>query len=395
MTIEELLAQLKDENAKTRRKACENLGELGDPQALPSLALVYEEDDNKQVRDAAAKALKKFAAKEGGKSRLKPLIPLLSLSLIALVVLNVLIWGAGLGQPTEASTPTPIPTPSEYTDLFTTVENDVFLALDDINALRAQWSAGAGNLTCEGVTLKSPSHAGVAEVDQFVYGNLGFVRDLDFALTRLAAMGSAWQAACASPEKGTVEQAEYALGILSEIEISLAPIAEAIFAAQSAPQPTQDPAAFTPMPQTPLPTLTLTPSPSPTITNTPRPTIDPTVLGELQTLVANNQSEIASLLEARWKVVQVGDISGFGCRGVMISDNYTSAPPELLAQEPDLAAAIDILNTALDLARQSNVAYEDRCQNNTFTQTNTDGWVTETQKALDSLGTVAEVLAQY
>src|SRR5690606_19821430 len=145
---------------------------LGDPQALPELSRVYREDDNKQVREAAAKALKQFAAKEGGAKRsfLKPLVPLLSLSLLLLLVLNGLIWGAGIGRPVEPSTPTPIPTPWAYNDLFATLQNDVIFALDDINTVGEQWNAGAGNLNCEGVTLQSPPSCGVSEVDQYVYG---------------------------------------------------------------------------------------------------------------------------------------------------------------------------------------------------------------------------------
>jgi hypothetical protein len=392
--VEEIIALLKDENPKVRREACAALAKRGNPEAIRELVRIYENDENKQVKAAAAKALKKFAAQEGsGSSFLKPLVPLMTLSLVALLLLNVVLR-VGIGGGEEAAaTPTIIPTPVVRDELILHLTDALLAATDDVEKLRAEWNAGAGNLPCT-AQLSNTTASGTTLVEQFVYPDLKFVADFDWALVRLNGMRSVWQTACASTEKGTEEQAAYALSNLDGIGASLLTIADALFAAQGNPVPTLDPTAYTPFAPTPFPSMTVTPSPEPTITNTPAPTIDPTVLTEFGRLARNQLAEADSLMNTRWVPIRDGGTSAFGCRGVTIGTPYTTAPPELLSREPDLAEAIRLYNGTLELLKQASDAFEAACQNNNYVPEAVTGWIDVIEEQIAALTTAVEILDQ-
>src|SRR5258708_33128268 len=59
-TLDRLLDQLFDEDARTRRKAAQELGKLGNPEAIADLVNVYNKDADAGVRKAAGDALRTY-----------------------------------------------------------------------------------------------------------------------------------------------------------------------------------------------------------------------------------------------------------------------------------------------------------------------------------------------
>lgn len=407
--LEELLSKLKDENPKARRKACEQLAKLGNPEAIVGLVNVYHRpDEDKQVREAAAKALRVFAAQEaranrsGESSKLLRFITVgLTFSLVVLVLLNVALrMGGGDGTPSATAEAAANPTPSNRDELLTRYAMHLVQAQEVVTELTSEWNAGAGKLPC-GQTSPMPPAAPLSAVDQATFPDFGFVTDLNLALAMLQTVLNDWQLACQSAEKGTAEQASSALQRLRDVQDVLNQVAAAIDEATFNPMPTVGPSS-TPTPNvtatpnaSPTPTIVLTATQTPTITPTPAPTVDPTILRDLERLVGNGQVAMNTLLNDRWLVVQEGGQSAFGCSVSPIDADYTTAPPELLVNEPDLAETINLINQALAWARSSSQAYQTACQNNRLTAEVISQGITEAQQALSNFELAALVIQQY
>jgi hypothetical protein len=366
------------------------LRKAGDPTAIPELARIYQEEDDPVVREAASDALRFFAKQEksggGGSSALRNVSVLLVISLVALVALNVVTrMGSASDDTDEAdvtATPTAATVPTDRDILMTNYTLRLFEALDDINAMRTDWANGAGALTCE-VTLKRPQPFIVQEIDRQTYPDITFVDDYNQALTDLQTVTAEYDAACASPELGTEEQRTAAEASLTSIESQLTIVADAMSTASESP-------VATIAPPTPVPTATfdVTLTPSPTATVTLVPTLNPevsTVVRELDRRISNTETELNSLINNKWLIVQAGGVSQFGCTGASFADPYDGASEQVLTDEPDLEAIIVVLNEALIAAQASADLYATNCTNGTLNATIIDQGLGQAVTALSNI----------
>jgi hypothetical protein len=94
--------------------------------------------------------------------------------------------------------------------------------------------------------------------------------------------------------------------------------------------------------------------------------------------------------------VRDGGVSPFGCAGATFElEDFTQAPPDLLQAEPELAAAITLVNEALGLARQSNQAYIDNCQNQSFSVPIIESGIAQADQAIERLLLAQEAIQGY
>jgi len=395
--MDELLELLQSENPRIRRKACDDLGKLGNPESITELVALYEQiDEDPRVREAAKKALRRFANQEsgGGSPLLRNLGGLLVVTFVVLLVLNVVLrLGGGGGEPATVVLPTPVP----REDLIAQSNMVLLAAAGDIQLLRDEWGAGAGLLPCT-AQLQRPQAMALTPLERAVYPDFTFVDNLRATLVMLDNVANAWAIACDSPEKGTETQVQNALSALNDVETRLNELGFAIFEVEQNPAATIDPASLTvePPTSTPAPTntaaATAPPTATATITNTPAPTLDPNLMRDLDRIVANTTTEVGALLNQRWIPVQDGGASPFGCSGVRIEADYPPASPELAANEPDLAGAIEVLNAALGLARSSASSYETNCLNSTMNPTIIAAGIADAEQALETLDLAKQVL---
>jgi hypothetical protein len=354
--LETLLGQLRDGDKKKRIKACKELAKLGNPRAIVELVKVYQDDyEEPEVKQAAEDALRVFAEMEQGGSRrkgggscvLRGLSSLLALTLLLLIAGNVFLR---MGSANEDTTPTPNGTEvalrnatlSPRDVLLNRLTSEVMLpGLNDINSLRAEWSAGAGNLPCTAQPSRISS-VPFSAVDRNAYADIATIVDnMGKALAEIALVTHSWDTACATPEKGTAEQVGIALEKLKTAETLLTQAANDLMVAQSIP----------------------TPEPSP-LPPTPVPTIDPNILTEIETLAQGGKRSTTSLVNDRWIPVQNGERSPFGCSPPPpVGEDYQFTN-ELFASDPKLAEAIFELNQGLPLARRSIETYVNNCPNN-------------------------------
>jgi hypothetical protein len=249
--------------------------------------------------------------------------------------------------------------------------------------MRTDWANGAGSLTCE-ATLKRPQPFIVQDIDRQTYPDITFVDDFNQALTDLQAVTADYDAACDSPELGTEEQRTAAEASLTDIDNLLNTVV-----AIALNEATVNPVA-TIAPPTPVPTatfdVTLTPSPTATVTLVPtlNPNVAPTVR-ELDRRISNTETELNSLINNKWLIVQAGGVSQFGCTGANFNDPYSEASEELLTQEPDLEAIIVVLNEALVAAQASADLYATNCNNGTLNATIIDQGLGQAVAALSNI----------
>ncbi|MFP4322605.1 MAG: HEAT repeat domain-containing protein, partial [Anaerolineales bacterium] len=86
--LDTLLEQLRDDDPKARRKAITQLVKHGNPEAIIDISNVYRQaDEDPKVREAAAKALKYFAAREKSQGRLAKMLGLARIVLVVSLVI--------------------------------------------------------------------------------------------------------------------------------------------------------------------------------------------------------------------------------------------------------------------------------------------------------------------
>lgn len=99
------------DSPKGRMEVCDKLAKLGDPEAIPVLAIIYKEDVDKGVREKAGESLKIFRAQqrrlerelaspEGG-AGYKRLQTLFTVTLVLLILANVGLFVTKPGEDTE------------------------------------------------------------------------------------------------------------------------------------------------------------------------------------------------------------------------------------------------------------------------------------------------------
>lgn len=393
--LEAYLEELHSKDPKIRIKACERLQQLGDPSAITELSKVYQNPtEDAKVREAAAKTLRYFAVKEGGgggSKLLRNFNVLLGLLLVVLIGLNAATMLSG--DPPLVATPIPRET------LVAIYESPLFPALSNVEALRGEYQTTGETLPCTGTLQAIPVVPTLTPLDAYVYPDLGASSDLASALDLLNFVTQDWQTACQSGGVPQNPPSVY-LDALTQIEGFLTTASGAIAEAKANPAPTNPPPADGKVPNSPTPAPTDGPSPTPTITptptNTPLPTIDPPILSRLAAIVTGTTQELESLKTNRWEFAQTGANSPFGCAGANIElEDFTQAPDALLQAEPDLATAVILVNEALALARASNQAYVDNCQNQSFNTPIVEGGIAQADQALEKLTLAQAVIEQY
>src|SRR5260221_12113623 len=157
---DQLLNELYDEKPQTRSKAAAELGRLRDISAIADLAQVYEKDPDKNVRKAAADALRIFRTMEqqsfsdesdegfsggGSSTLLTRLRVVLVITLILSVLVNVGVVASRLIKllPNNIVTPEPT-TPSVRQDLEAALNKRLGDARNDATKLRSTWTALQG-----------------------------------------------------------------------------------------------------------------------------------------------------------------------------------------------------------------------------------------------------------
>ncbi|HLA44712.1 MAG TPA: HEAT repeat domain-containing protein [Aggregatilineales bacterium] len=402
--LDELLDQLKSDAPKTRRKAAEQLGKHGNPEAIIELSSVYrQEDEDQKVRDAAGKALRQFAAQASPPPRaLRILVSLLTLSFMVLVAGNVVLRLGGVEGETEDVTAefTDVPVASREA-LLDRLTQDIVANLGAINTLREDYNLGAGKLSCNTEVVKQPAEFTFSEAERLTYSDIAIVVDeMNRAYGFVNDAYLFWDSACAGAAKGTEGEISAGLDALSQGETILITAVDALTYLQENPpvESTSTPEAVEETPasaETPTPAVTDTPAATPSPTVTPMPTVDPTVLRDLERRISNGETAMNSLLNNNWLRVQSGEQSPFGCSVSPIDDDLTDVDPALLAAEPDLATAITDVNTALALARQSSTAYNTGCLNSSLTPAVISQGIADAQAALNAFQSAGSIVEDF
>ena len=393
-SVEDLITQLRDEDPVMRIKACDALGKLGDHEAIPELVRVYQQEDDLVVQEAAENALRRLGKEDGGggggSSGLRNLAVLLVISLVVLIALNVVtrMSSSDDADATEVAVATQAADPTNRDILLTDYAIRLINALDDVTALREEWTPGAGALACT-ATLNRPETFVVQDIDRQTYPDIAFVDDYNMALTTLQTVTADWDAACASEEKGTEEQRTAAFANLDIVQGQLDAVAVAINEATVNPAPTTSGPTAVPAATLSV-TLTSAPTVPPTVppTPTPRPTISPElgeVIRDLDRIIGNTETELNSLINNKWLFLERGEVSPFGCSGASLDGVYMDASEELLASQEDLAAIITILNEALTSAQASSELYATNCTAGTINATIIANGLEQAQSSFSSI----------
>jgi hypothetical protein len=284
--LDQLLDQLTSEDAKTRANAAKQLGTLERPEAIPRLVDVYQGDSDKNVRNAAADALKRYRAME---SRVKPaddtpapaspLLGRLRLLLIVVLVLsivgNVVVF---ITKSNAGATPTPVVT--DRAGIITIFQQRVSDAQASTKALRTYYTGvqGGADLRCADADKAAIKSLDVTGIDPGVlapYLDLGPLNgQVNDMIAKVNSLRSDYSDLCALSDNAKIKDkintnggpGSYVSSVDSVVNGSIKTVTNSIASAISNPAPTITPTAS----PTELPTDTATPT---VPTDTPAPTI--------------------------------------------------------------------------------------------------------------------------
>ncbi len=192
--LDQLLNQLTDEDVRVRRDAAKRLGDLAQPEVIPTLAHTYEHDEDEGVRRAAADSLRKYRRLErsqngtgGGSGTVLRLVrTLLVLVLVVTVVANVALAAPRLFV---AFTP-PTPTQSVPTDRQALVDglSSRLTAVRGMavllqNGFRGLQGMGAQALIvnkpiCDQLKANEVNQVTMSDLDKLTYPDLPEINDL-------------------------------------------------------------------------------------------------------------------------------------------------------------------------------------------------------------------------
>ncbi len=359
--IDEMIQKLTSSDPAERKQAALYLGEAAAGDAVETLVDVYENDDDRGVRKAAAYALGMFKAVDrdiarGGKDRVIKLLDQvenagkigkradrssLFSSVLLLLVLAVILLGLNVILPgylqssdvlvrIGAITPTPDTRQSfavQLDDQFQKVRADATTLQTQFNTVR-----NGGGVDCTAYfnnPLPLQTSASSGELVPIANNLNGVLADLRTTRTRFdnACTGeiAALTAADVEPFATTLDNA---IGRITLLEAEFAAL------------------PFLPT-ETPIPTATrdpnITPSPTIAIAN---PVVHLTPLYDIVNRMTRPNGG-ADLLEQYWDdVITTGSTEG--CRGSVpnLPDPY-ELPPTDAEAEPDLAQAVQLINQAL------------------------------------------------
>ncbi len=375
-SLQELITQLKDEKAKKRQQAVQVLAKLGDPSAIPALAKVYENDENKRVKEEAKKALTEFRAIEmtakaapAGRSPLKVVRILLLLSLIGLIAGNVVVQ-SGVLEKEEQKT---VYTASNRQALIQQVTASLFEIRQDADALKEEWGkigTEGGTLDCNR-TFNRPRPMVLGNVDRYTYPDIATLLSerYQYALSILDISFTQWDEFCRpnNPLPPGVSDSISNSERLNTILASLDALQDSMNTVTNNPVPTRDPEFCCAIPSdgssgsaggaTPLPVAT----PVPDVNATPLPNVDYTThILALEALLNSAELGLNDLL-ARYASIQT---TGFAdCNNPPVVDAPYALPAD---QSGDalLDQAVVLVNSGLNSLKQSVDLFIANCTRN-------------------------------
>src|SRR5258708_16861971 len=200
--LDHLLDQLYAEDARTRRKAAQRLGELARPEAIAELVNVYLKDSDSSVRKAAGDSLRIFRQIEqkmmGGavgeqqssidmSSLLSRARIVLAITLVITAMINVVFIGMSLGKAFQsAPTPTVVQTaPTARATLITAFGNRITEARAEATQLRTVFStlqgmglSGVKQDLCQQLQASTLNQVELAPIDSVTYPDLLTLNDV-------------------------------------------------------------------------------------------------------------------------------------------------------------------------------------------------------------------------
>lgn len=368
-----LIEQLHSDDPKARAKACQAMGKLGDPEAIPYLSKVYQrlEEDPKVVA-AAENALRKFARKAPGASggllsarRLRTLVMVLAGSLVLLLLLNVVLrLGGDDDSDTEVTTNNN--NASERDGLIETYQTLYQTTRGNFDLMRTEWGVSLGQLPCADEANESMQPIQISDKDRNTYPDIGpFADELNLIIPRLKLVIDKWSLLCSQPAgaRGNLDDFTGANDTLNQLEGRLNTVNTLLTQAITNPAPTVGPTpTFTPLPPgvpslTPIPTLT----PTPDYTPTPAPTVEVSILSDILLQINNGKSGVELIKLRYWEPVQQQQPLPFGC-------NYSSPLPTpyptdnpALATDGELAEVVRLLNEGITALSNSVNSFTTTC----------------------------------
>lgn len=383
--IDEMIQKLASTDPAERKEAALYLGEAAAGDAVDSLVDLYENDGDRNVRKAAAYALGMFKAVEkeiskGDKSK-ERVVKLLEQvenrgrlgrranrgSLYSTVWILLILFALLLGliyfwQDTDRRGSVLLRvgaitvTPDRRREQTFLISRQLELVRADLNTLTTQFQAveqgGVADCTAyfnnpaplpPDVFLTTPELASVST-------------SLNGVLVDLLGSKSRFDSACSNPNAafGAADVAPFmptlssALERITAIEAEFAPFAPIV--------PTI----------TPIPTATIdpriTPSPTAAVAN---PLSHLNALYELADSM-NRPNSSTLVLKGYWEdVARTGDTLGCTARVIDTPDNYTLPAIDAEAS-PQLAHAVELINTALDAIREGWVTFRFSCNSQTL-----------------------------
>lgn len=399
------MQRLSARQAKDRREAALWLGEAAVVEAVPDLVRVYQTDRDGGVRSAAAYALGQFRAVEmaledgkqadvekllhrveaegkygsrGGRGRWLRLTLGLLLSFVAFAALAWTVYGgpdalaaaiqsALPNGPAQAAATPDLPELAAYTAELRSAFAPVAA---DVNLLQQQYTTAlAGNAPNCAAFFNRTEPFALAEAGAARYQELGaLARRINEMQSSFSQSFAAFDAACQSGAALTAASAGPMYASLRPA-VEAAPQIEAALAALEA--------RLTP---TPTPSLTATPVPTETPvppTATPRVTAVPTTSitltdprRHLAALYALVDSMIgvggqANTLRDNWQTAFTAvRPAACGARQAELPDSYVLTGAEAAAS-PELAAAVELINQALELMQTSWTNFVLACNSDT------------------------------
>ena len=429
-----LVEQLQDPDTdtKVRRKACQQLAALRNPEVIPFLRNAYFQDEDDRVRQIAQDALATFKTMQSGKTTrslpvseniLTAALGVLAVLFVISLLLHVVSMISGGDDDDDQRQASNKVTTRDV--LIGRIDQQLQFANVDAGNLRSainQYFAD-GTLLCE-TTFNHPVDVEFSEADQVVYRNdlTPIAFQLNSALLTLRRAQTRWDRTCLAPSDAAQFLIE-ASADLDLIEPALADVATRLrFAIDNPPTPTPTSApTYTPTPtSTPTPTetpipgtattapeITLTPT-SPPETATPTPTIEPTAT--LPFPVSLDYDMLLRELNNRYVVL--GDLTNPYGTGMIdqwekvndpesepstahcqlqtwpapfaLTDDQMALMNGITADDPDLKEAVSLQQQGLNLAQQARALYERDCATGALANSVGEG-LAAAQNAADKL----------
>lgn len=363
--IDEKMQQLTSDDPATRREAVLYLGEAAAGDAVSALIDVYENDEDRGVRRAAAYALGQFRAVERDLSRghEKKVVGLLEKvenegklgkranrsglysSIVLLLFLLALLAGVNYFLTLPQSRDTLVaariiqPTADPRPNLAATLGDTYRRVRADANTLQAQFNRvrDGGTIDCtsffnNATPLSPTNYAALPEAQTSVVQINSVISDLIVAKSR-------YETVCSNPntpiDQALIDQvASTLMGAVNRL-ISIESLVGGIVAASAPPTPRP-----TDIPTTPTQPITLA---------NPRSHLN--ALYSIVESMISTRGE-AALLVQYWEDVRQSSVTG-GCSvSPDIPENYV-LPPEDAAASPNLVNAVTLINQALTSTREN------------------------------------------